>query len=327
MINESLNYKIYKDADRRQLLIRVAKMYYHENMSQNEIADAIGLSRSNISKMLQSCKDMNIVEIHINETTTRGIELMSELEERFDLEYVNLVPSGSDSDQVKIEIGKAAAQYVKTLLVPGMKLGISWGSTLYQFVENFHPLNRMAVDTVQIMGGIGARDLNVDGIQLAYKLANKLSGRCTVIHAPLFVQNRTAKEILLKEPGITAALNVAEQVDIALIGIGTSYPETNALIRAGYISKQETEFIQEHGAVGNILGRLIDSAGNLCKIEMNDRVIGLDTEKLKSIPLRIGIAGGVEKTEAILGALRKKYINSLITDENTAVRILQGKDT
>jgi DNA-binding transcriptional regulator LsrR (DeoR family) len=41
------------------------------------------------------------------------------------------------------------------------------------------------------------------------------------------------------------------------------------------------------------------------------------------MPRVIGIAGGDNKVEAILGALRGGFINILITDEETALKIIE----
>jgi len=44
---------------------------------------------------------------------------------------------------------------------------------------------------------------------------------------------------------------------------------------------------------------------------------------LNKIPLRIGVAYSKEKAEAILGAIKGKYLNTLITSEETVVEILR----
>ncbi|MFP4561883.1 MAG: sugar-binding transcriptional regulator [Spirochaetia bacterium] len=316
--------RVSRSAERRRLLVEVAKLYYYEDLSQQEIARRIGLSRSNVSKMLQSCKELGIVEVHVNEHSFRGREYAEELKHRFALEYIEVIPSSdiTDPEVLKDDLGKAAARYIERRLDTVKTFGLSWGSTLYYLVEHLDPAPPLHVDVIQLMGGVGPRDLSVDGLQLAYRLAHKLGGTCTVIHAPLFVQNLEAKKILLEEPEIVRALDAAENVEIAVLGIGSSYPESSALIRAGYVSKQEMEILLKRGAVGNILGRHIMSSGELCDIEMNDRVIGLATEKLDRIELKIGLAGGKDKAEAILGCLRGGFINGLVTDESAAARIL-----
>jgi DNA-binding transcriptional regulator LsrR (DeoR family) len=49
----------------------------------------------------------------------------------------------------------------------------------------------------------------------------------------------------------------------------------------------------------------------------------MDLNQLKTVPQVVAIAGGKEKTQAILGALRGGYINLLITDTVTAREILK----
>ena len=316
--------RVSRGGERRQLLVEVAKLYYYEDLSQQEIASRIGSSRSNVSKMLQSCKELGIVEVHINEHSSRGMEYAEELRRRFALQHIEVVPSSGESDPeaLKNSLGKTAARYIERRLDTIKTFGISWGSTLYYLVEHLDPKAPLHIDVVQLMGGVGPRDLSVDGLQLAYRLAQKLGGTCTVIHAPLFVQNLEAKKILLEEPEIVRALEAAENTEIAVLGIGSSYPDSSALIRAGYVSKQEMEILLKRGAVGNILGRHITSSGVLCDIEMNERVLGLETEKLDRIELKIGLAGGKDKAEAILGCLRGGFINGLVTDESAAARML-----
>lgn len=326
MKTQEFDYKIYKEADRRHLLVQVAKMYYYDSLSQHDIAARIHVSRSNVSKMLQACKEMGIVEIHINEVTSRGLEIEHELKSRFALNHVRITPHFSDAEELKTHLGKTAARYLNTILRMGMTIGISGGTTLRCVVDQIESTDPPRVDVVQLMGGVGARDISIDGVQLAYALAAKLSGRCTVIHAPLYVQNREVKKILLREPEIAASIESGAKSDVALIGIGSSTSDSNALIRAGFLTKSETKAIQEQGAVGNILGRQLDRDGNICSQETNDRVIGIEIEQFRTIPVRIGVAGGSDKAEAILSTLRKGYINVLITDESAALQILQKTD-
>jgi len=66
----------------------------------------------------------------------------------------------------------------------------------------------------------------------------------------------------------------------------------------------------------------LDRDGNVCPIELNQRVIGITVDKIKAIPNVIAVAGGTEKQDAILAALKGGYINVLVTDEKTAEFLL-----
>ena len=78
----------------------------------------------------------------------------------------------------------------------------------------------------------------------------------------------------------------------------------------------------EKGAIGDIVNEFYDINGNIVKHKISRSIFTIGVDKLKKIPIVIGIAGGRRKVEPIIGALRGKFINILITDENTAKEIL-----
>jgi DNA-binding transcriptional regulator LsrR (DeoR family) len=55
---------------------------------------------------------------------------------------------------------------------------------------------------------------------------------------------------------------------------------------------------------------------------LDDRTIGLNLEELRNIRRKICVATGEEKLQGILGALRGKLVDVLVTDEQMAVRLL-----
>ncbi|EBA2781888.1 transcriptional regulator LsrR, partial [Salmonella enterica] len=54
-----------------------------------------------------------------------------------------------------------------------------------------------------------------------------------------------------------------------------------------------------------------------------NELIGLKLNSLSTIPTVIGVAGGEQKAEAIIAAMRGNYINALVTDQKTAGKIIQ----
>jgi DNA-binding transcriptional regulator LsrR (DeoR family) len=75
--------------------------------------------------------------------------------------------------------------------------------------------------------------------------------------------------------------------------------------------------------VGDICARHYDAFGNELDIDLNHRVVGIELEALHNIPHVIGVAGGEAKAEAILGALRGEHVNVLVTDDATALKVLE----
>jgi DNA-binding transcriptional regulator LsrR (DeoR family) len=84
--------------------------------------------------------------------------------------------------------------------------------------------------------------------------------------------------------------------------------------------------IQAAGAIGDVCGRFFDINGKSTALDFQKRLIGISREDLVNIPLRMGVAGGDAKVNPIIGALRGKFINILITDVKTAQAILSKTD-
>jgi deoxyribonucleoside regulator len=307
---------------RRDLLVQIAKMYYVEEKSQEEISKVVKISRSNISRLLKTGKELGIVEIRINDISSIGVQLQHQLKERFGLKDVIVVQSDQDGFRNTTRLGEAAAHYLESKLEKGMLLGVAWGSSLYHLVQSFKPIRPPKVDVVQLLGGTGARNLSTDGMELARNLAKILGGQCFVLQAPLFVLNNQLREMILSEYDIRQPLEKAAEADIAVVGIGSNHPEVSALVRAGYLTREESVNLLSRGIVGDICGRQIDVDGKASKSELNDRIIGIELDVLKKIPIVIGVAAGENKADVILGALRGRYINVLVTDESAALAIL-----
>ena len=76
--------------------------------------------------------------------------------------------------------------------------------------------------------------------------------------------------------------------------------------------------------MGDILGHFFDLDGQPVACEVDQRIIALSLDQLRAMPTVVAVAGGSEKTEAVLGALRGSYANVLVTDAETAQAVLQN---
>lgn len=311
----------YQEINRYDLLVRVAEMYYMEQKTQQEIADSIMVSRSNISKMLKKCIQLGIVEFKINNLSSSGIGLQSKLKKKFKLKEVIIVPGTGYPEEVKSRIGAAAAEYLEGILANGMLVGLAWGSTLYQVVKQFHTSHVYDVDVIQLVGGMGSRSIELDGQDIIKSLQKHFHGTSYVLQAPMIVRNPILKQLLLEELEIKKHFDKFRQTDVALMGLGSNRSQISALYRSGHIKKRDADNMIKQGAIGDTCGMQFDINGNLCNTVLTGRVIGIDMPTLLKIPTRIGVASGVERAEATLGALRGNYVNVLVTDETTAKKV------
>ena len=143
--------------------------------------------------------------------------------------------------------------------------------------------------------------------------------------APQYVSGTEAKQYFMQEDSIKEVFDLAKNADIAVAGIGT-LNHNSALINAELIPMEEFERLQKMGGTGEILSHVVDKEGNLIKDRFEDHLISLDLDDFKKIPIRVGVAYGIEKKDCILGVLRGEYINVLITDEEVAQYLVDIKE-
>ncbi len=313
--------------DRLLLLDQVATLYYERNLSQDEIASQVGISRSSISRLLEQARREGLVEIRVRHPLPRSHELENELVRRFGLLDARVLATrGLTYPETVQRLGGAGAQYLGGVLQKGQILALGWGNALAAVVSAFVGSAQLAIEVVQLIGGTGPANPDIDSTELARLLAQKVGGKYRYLNAPLLVESARVRTALLQEKTIAEALEMARRADLALVGIGSVDPRVCSIFHAGYIDRSELAHLHELGAVGDIFARHFDLNGRLVQVDLNNRVVGIDPTILREIPRRIGVAGGVEKGPAILGALRGRYLNILISDEH-AVRSVLDLDT
>ncbi|MEL0260552.1 MAG: sugar-binding domain-containing protein, partial [Aquiluna sp.] len=166
----------------RALIVRVARMYYEQNMSQDQIARALMTSRSNISRILSVAKKRGIVEIKINEATKRETEIEEMLISQFGLRaaLVAKVPKGTSDYKA---VGQLAVQSFLNHLKPRVKVAISWGRSIQAMVDTLESENRPDLTFIPLMGGMTAIPSSHSGETLIRSLAEKFHAQYQVLHA------------------------------------------------------------------------------------------------------------------------------------------------
>lgn len=300
----------------------IARRYYIDGLSQQEIAVEFGISRPTVSNILKKCRELGIVTIKIEEYFPYSTSLGDELKGRFALEDV-LILSASPDQSITQDVGSIAGEYATSLLKEGIKIGISWGTSLYHMVQNIPQLTIKHSSVVQLSGGFGAALPQYDGSELAREFSKRIGGTYYPLQCPVIVNDVVVKEYLLKELGIRETLQQTKHLDVAFVGISSNDPNQSAMVRAGFISGGEAKEIQSAGAVGHICGYSYDKQGKLLHISYNHRIIGINFDDFLAIPKRVGVAYGIKKAEAIKCSLQGKHITTLITDEITAKQVLK----
>ena len=310
---------------RDELLAFVAEKYYLGDHKQTEIAEIIGLTRSAVSRMLTEARDKGIVEILIHHPYQYDHALEDKLQKTFDLKHVAVVSfqNKPDYDEIRSRLGKAGARLLAKLIEPGFKVGVAWGTTVQATIEAFEISPIKDTRVIQLVGVLGSTRHSYSAQTLVERLAQKIGGEGIYLYTPFIVESESTAASLLEDPSVEQAIAIGRECDIALMGIGTTKPEYCSLYRGNHISLQELETIRDAGSVGDVCALYFDIKGSLAKVDFHQRRIGTSITGLQEIDIRLAVAGNIEKAEAILGAVCGGYINSLVTDNQTAARVLE----
>ncbi len=303
-------------------LVRVAKLYYLNGLTQAEIAKKLGVSRPIISKLLQRAKDTGVVEIFIRDETVSMVELEQQLEQAYGVDEVIVVPAqGTENEElIKQLVAKAAAGHLPKWIRNKRKIGISWGTTLYHLVNEYPYERHHKMKVYPLVGGIGRHRIEIHANQLAYELSKKLGGSCEFLYAPAIVESVELKKQLIESPDIHSLLAEARRVDVAIIGVGNPFEST--MVEMGYLREEDIQQLYSGHAVGDISSRFVDNTGRSIGNDLNQRVIGIELDDLKKIPTVVGVVSGKKKLAAIQGVLQGNYFDKLVIDEYLAEALL-----
>jgi len=306
----------------RASLIKAARMYFLDGRSQDDVARALGTSRSNVSRMLSAARAQGIVEIRVHDQTSREKDLEQALQERFELSHVRVAAFRPGVDGLTAA-GDLAAQWLDESLRDGHVLGLSWGRSLQAMVESFSVDQPRSVEVVPLVGGLSTVMSLVSGEELVRELAGRLGATYRYLHAPGLLRSESARDSLVAEPTVADVLGRAQTADIAMIGIGTvGAGSSNEILDGLGLSAAERKAFFAGGPVGDTCCRFFDANGEPILGAVNDRVIAIELDQLRRIPTVIGVATGVEKVPGVLGALRGGLVDGLIADASLALALL-----
>ena len=308
---------MHESNERQQLLVDIARMYYFENLSQQQIADTLHMSRSNISLLLKSCLENHIIEIKINDTVSMAHDVASQIKARFGLQNVLIAKTYNSSNQTMASVARLVAHFLRGIVHNGMLVGYTNDAIIRTLSEVLYLPEYSKIHTIQMLGGLFSTYQDWDGQSLAREFQTKFNGISYVLQAPLMVKSTKLKQTLLEEAVIKDVFHRFASIDIALTAIEKRVP-LYGLPNDDYLSETDSLQLSELGAICHFCGHYLDRDGNPCGASINDRIIAISLEELKSIPVTVGIAYGVNHSPAVLSCIKGGYINTLIIDEALA---------
>lgn len=295
------------------LATKAAWYYYMENYTQHQIAEAMGLSRAKVIRLLEDAKTDGIIQFNFRKDDSTRVSLEKNLIAAYGLNDAFVVPTPLNEATLTHTISRAAALYVSDHLRPGGYLNIGYGDTVSSMLGYLAKEHEDPINVVSMTGGVSYYLPSVSSTAYAMHLF--------LIPSPLIVSSSEVRDALLGEKSIQEIYAMTEHADMSVVGIGAAV-EGATVLRNGIIRESELAILKMQGSVGDVLNHFYDSEGNPITTEIENRTISTDIEKLRTLKNVVGVAGGSEKVAAIKAVLRGGYLNVLVTDSKTAEELL-----
>jgi deoxyribonucleoside regulator len=307
-------------------MLKVCQYYYSKDpLTMSEIGERLGISRHRVGRLLREAIETGVVKIEIQSASGTSTELEQALENAFGLKATVVVEVNSDlpPEDIKRTTCKAGAEFLRELIKAHHTIGVGWGTTTFELINQLEPLEMPGATVVQITGGNKRLSVQFDCHEVTRRLAQKLGVDPVLLHAPGVVDKKETRELLMRESSVSETFKHFDKLDVVIVGIGAITPEVRSmLIGSGYVPAAELKSLKQSGAVGDVFSYFISDKGEIVQTEIYDRSITIGIRQIRKIPTTVGVATGAEKSRAVAAAIRGGFVNTLIVDSLLAQALL-----
>ncbi len=311
--------------DNTRLMVEVCRLCYEEGLSQKEIASKLNISRPQISRIMRSAREKGILTINILNPFSEELKLEQALIKNYGLKhaFVSDLGTGSSSDQFAY-FAKQCAIQLDQYITDNSRVGVMSGKTLGAVAAAMQPIQKKNLHFIPLVGAIGSIGNDWSANAIARILAFKADASYSVLNAPILIQNKVSRNILIKEPNIAKVLKEGEECDLAIVGIGQISTRSTAYL-SGAFTDDDLITLKNSGAAASVSISYLNKEGNIINSEITDRSIAWPLKKRPNTKI-LAIVTGQSKTEALRAALRSGYIDILMTSVPLAQAVLDIKD-
>lgn len=316
----------FSEKDKLESAVRVARLYYYQNLTTEAIASEMQVSRSTVSRLLSFAKETGLVEIRIQDPSEHPRQLEKIILDRFKIEQVHVVP-------VPEIVGEAewleraalyAANYLNSVFDSDMILGLAWGTTTSAISKYLQPKATHNSQIVQLNGAGNTQTTGIDyASEIIMRFAQNYGARAHLFPVPTFFDYAETKNALWKEGSIKRLLDLQQQADLLLYSIGAVNAGVPSHVYSGsYLEKQDYLELEKENIAGDIATVFFRETGSFDRIPLNQRTSGPSLELFQQ-KRGICIVSGLAKVRGLFAALKGNLMRELIIDEPTARRLVE----
>jgi DNA-binding transcriptional regulator LsrR (DeoR family) len=311
-----------RDAE-ESLAVRAAWLHYAGGLTQADVAKRLGITGVKAHRLIARATEAGLVKVRIDGPIAELVALEERLARRFGLDYCEIVPDLTEDAPPYRALGLAGAAYIQRMIEARPKgvIGVGHGRTLAAAVRELPHLDAADLRFVSLLGGL-TRNYAANPHDVIHRLAEKTGAQAYVMPVPFFANTVEDREVLLSQRGVSDVFRLAASADLMLVGIGTTEPHAQ-LVSSRMVEMPEITEVRGEGGVGEILGHFFDQTGRAIKTSLTQRTLSLRLDQLQGRRI-VAIAGGTEKTCAIRSVLMSGLLGGLITEERTAIALVEG---
>lgn len=302
--------------------IEAVKLYYQQELSQAEVATRMGLSRPTVAKLLARGRERGFVTIEIHDPREDASEIALRLEQRFGLASVRVAHGRDMTEAEAIEqVGRVGADVVTQLVRDGMSVGISWGRTMSALAAHLTHAPRQGVRVVQLKGGTSFSERATHDFEIMRAFCEAFDAQPRYLPLPVIFQDTAMLSIVRRDRAIERILEEGRGVDVAVFTVGALGREALSL-NLGQLDDVEVDALMRD-AVGDACSRFFTREGGVALSSVDRRTVGITLEELRARPVRVLVAGGRVKAEALGTALHMGLATHLVVDQDLALALLE----
>lgn len=305
----------------------------NERAGRRTIAQGMNISERVVRDEIEKLKNQNFISVSslgigieekgnrfLNELSSFYREINSrrslgiEIEKLLGVKKVFVVESGTHIETVE-NLGAQAASIFETIISEGDLIGVTGGETIYSVSESIVSRDeKFDVTVIPARGSVGSQ-ARFQANTIASRIANKLNAKLQLLPIPETV-SKQAMEIFLSDSEMREAYEMLKSLDVLLFGIGRA----DVMLARRGINEEKSSKVLNCGAVSEAFGNYFNLKGDRV---YSQESVGISLDKFLSIPKIIGVAGGVEKAQAIISISTLRPDMVLVIDESAAHEIIK----
>ena len=306
--------------------LKVARMYYYQNMTSEAIAHELNVSRSTVSRLLTYAREQGLVNIQIVDPNEHPQQLEKKIVEQFKIKRAHVVPVPGIAWESEwlVRVVQYTANYLNSLFDSNMVMGIAWGTTISAVASHLQPKATHDSQIIQLNGAGNTQSMGIEyASEIMVRFAQNYQATANLFPVPTFFDYAATKAALWKERSIRRLLDLQKQADMLLYSIGAiNAGVPSHVYSAGYLEHSDFQELKRLRLAGDIATVFFREDGSFDNIPINERTSGPALELFQR-KHGLCVVSGFGKVKGLSAALKGGLISELIIDEPTARNLVE----